>query len=61
MPSSVPGTVHKFFKNLFYFQPRWVFVAVSRLSAAVASGGYFLVAAPGLLIAVAFLVAEQEL
>ena len=34
---------------------------MSRLSPAVVSGGYFLVVAPGLLIAVAFLVAEQEL
>ena len=57
----MPDTVNKFFKNLFYFWLRWVFVAMSRLSPAVVSGGYFLVAAPGLLIAVAFLVAEQEL
>ena len=57
----MPDTVSKFFKNLLYFWLRWVFVAMSRLSPAVVSGGYFLVAAPGLLIAVAFLVAEQEL
>ena len=57
----MPGTVNKFFKNLFYFWLHWVFVAMSRLSPAVASGGYFLVVVPGLLFVVAFLVAEHKL
>ena len=50
-----------FFLRFIYFWLHWVFVAVHRLSLVAASGGYFLVAVLGLLIAVAFLVAEHGL
>ena len=47
-------------KVFVYFWLQWVFVAVRRLSLVVASRGYSLIV-HGLLVAVAFLVAEHGL
>ena len=50
------------FKYLvIYFWLRWVFVAAGGLSLVAASGGLFFLPVPGLLIAVASLVAEHGL
>ena len=51
-----------FFKDIFiYLWPCCVFVALRRLSLVVESGGYFLDAVHGLLIAGASLLAEHRL
>ena len=51
-----------FFKTIYLFiSLHWVFVAACRLSLVVVSGGYFLVAVRGLLIAVASLSVEHRL
>ena len=55
-------TTNTFFKNKFiYFWLHWVFVVVHGLSLLAASRGLLFVAVPGLLIAVASLVAEHRL
>ena len=52
----------KRFLHLFiYFWLRWIFVAACGLSPVAASGGYSLVVALGLLMAMAPLVAEHRL
>ena len=47
--------------RLFIYWLCWIFVAASGLSLAVVSGGYFLVAVWGFLIAVASLSVEHRL
>ena len=50
-----------FFKNLFYFWLRWVFVAAHGLFSSCGERGLLFIAVHGLLIAVASLVAEHGL
>ena len=61
MKLQTPFSLSKLHPLFFFFGLCWVFVVVHGLSPAAVSGGYSLVAVPGVLIAIASLVSEHGL